>query len=69
MNRAVYVYETTGRDVLIRGHLRDWFVESGIPALWSPLSKGWFVRRSRLADLVARLELDGYTVRPKGMRG
>ena len=67
MNR-VYLYETTGRDVLVRGRLRDWLLKNRIPALWSPTSRGWFIRRARVADLVARLEHDGYTVRPKGVR-
>lgn len=67
VNRPIYLYEANARDFLIRGHIREWLKSEGIPALWSPTSKGWFVRRERVADLVARLENDGYHVRPKGM--
>jgi hypothetical protein len=67
-SRPVYVYETTGRHVLIRGQLGEYLRANDIPALRSPAHRGWLIRRERVADLVARLELDGYTVRPKGVR-
>ncbi len=67
--RPVYVYETTGRHVLVRGQLGEYLRANGIPALRSPGQRGWLIRRERVADLVAQLEVDGYTVRPKGVRG
>lgn len=68
MSRPVFIYETTTRHVLVRGPVRDFLRDNGIPALRSPAHRGWLIRRERVADLVARLELDGYTVRPKGVR-
>jgi hypothetical protein len=65
---CVYVYETTGRYMILRGPIRDYLRDNDIPALRSPASRGWLIRRERVADLVARLELDGYIVRPKGVR-
>ena len=68
MNRNAYVFETTGRHVLVRGQLGDFLRENDIPAMRSPGQRGWLIRRERVADLVAQLEVDGYTVHPKGVR-
>lgn len=68
MNRHVYVYETTGRHVLVRGPLGDFLRDNDIPALRSPGQRGWLIRRERAADLVALLEVAGFTVRPKAVR-
>ncbi|MGG5258793.1 hypothetical protein [Phycicoccus avicenniae] len=64
----VYIYEHTGRHVLVCGPIRDWLRRNGIPATRSAVERGWWIRRERLADLVAQLEIDGYTVRPRGVR-
>jgi len=68
VNRNAYVFETTGRHVLVRGQLGDFLRENDIPAMRSPGQRGWLIRRERVADLVAQLEVDGYTVHPKGVR-
>ena len=49
MNRNVYVYETTGRHVLVRGQLGEYLRANGIPALRSPGQRGWLIRRERVA--------------------
>lgn len=67
--RRLYVWGISGnlRYTLVRGvNLRDWLRDSGIPAMWSPLRKGWQVRTDRIGDLIARAELDGFDVRMKG---
>ncbi len=65
--RRLYVYGTDNlRYTLVRGHLREWLRDNGIPAMWSPLRKGWQVRTDRIGDLIARAELDGFDVRMKG---
>ena len=67
--RRLYVLGISGnlRYTLVRGvDLRDWLRDNGIPAMWSPLRKGWQVRTDRIGDLIARAELDGFDVRMKG---
>lgn len=67
--RRLYVWGISGnlRYTLVRGvDLRDWLRDNGIPAMWSPLRKGWQVRTDRIGDLIARAELDGFEVRMKG---
>ncbi len=68
MNRRIYVYGLAEnlRYALVRGHLRDWLKAEGIPAMWSPPRKGWYVRTERVGDLMARAEIAGYVVRMKG---
>ncbi|WP_345203962.1 hypothetical protein [Fodinibacter luteus] len=66
--RPVYLYEAEGAHVLVRGPVRDWLRDNGVPATRSAVERGWWVRRERVPDLVARLELAGYLVRPRGVR-
>lgn len=69
MTVRLYVYSIPEnlRYTLVRGvSLRDWLRDNGIPAMWSPLRKGWQVRTDRIGDLIARAELDGFEVRMKG---
>jgi hypothetical protein len=61
--RAYIIDTTDPRHVVLRGALRNYLRENGIPAMWSPSVRGWHLRRDRLADVVARLEHDGWDVR------
>lgn len=61
--RAYIIDTTDQRHILLRGALRNYLRDKGIPAMWSPSLRGWHLRRDRLADVVARLEHDGWDVR------
>lgn len=61
----VYVYECDGPHVLIRGNVRDWLKANRIPAMRSAMRRGWWVRRDRLPDLLARLDAAGFAVRTR----
>jgi hypothetical protein len=64
----VYIYgqRSNPRYTLVRGMIRGWLIERQIPAMWSPMHKGWHVRTERVGDLIAQAELDGFEVRMKG---
>ncbi|EWT06324.1 hypothetical protein N864_22625 [Intrasporangium chromatireducens Q5-1] len=64
--RPMFVYPESARHALVRGALRDFLRDNGIPAQYLSARRGWLVRRDRLADLVARAERDGFHVRVKG---
>lgn len=66
--RPVYLFEAEGAYVLLRGPVRDFLRDNGVPARRSPMDRGWWVRRERVPDLVALLEVAGYAVRPRGVR-
>lgn len=66
--RPVYLYEAEGAHVLVRGPVRDFLRDNRVPARRSPMDRGWWVRRERVPDLVALLEVAGYVVRPRGVR-
>lgn len=62
----VYVYDGTDpRHVLMRGPLGGFLKAARIPAMWSPRSRGWWVRRERVGDVLAQLAHDGYDVQSK----
>ncbi len=63
--RRLYVYETPGRYVLLRGHpdLRGWLREQHVPAVYAPLDRGHKLRRERLADVLAAAQESGLPVR------
>lgn len=62
--RRVFLVDTADtRNLLVRGPIREVLKAYGVPALWSAMNRGWFVRVERVPDLVARLEVDGYVVR------
>ncbi|WP_374969930.1 hypothetical protein [Terrabacter sp. BE26] len=64
MKRAAYLIDTSDpRHVVIKGALRQWLKDEGIPAQWAPAQRGWFLRRERVPDVTARLEHAGYSVR------
>lgn len=64
MKRCAYLIDTSDpRYVLLKGAQRQWLKDEGIPALWVPAHRGWFLRRERVADVTARLEHAGYSVR------
>ena len=54
------------RDVLVRGNVRDWLVEAGVPAQRSARLRGWLVRRETAPDLMAKAQRDGVLVRTRG---
>jgi hypothetical protein len=65
--KRAFVYGLPGgRNALVRGRLRDWFVSKGIPAQNVPRLKGWRVRVDRIGDVIALLEADGFRVQMKG---
>ncbi|WP_155892994.1 hypothetical protein [Intrasporangium chromatireducens] len=65
---AMFVYgmPDSPRYALVKGRLRDWLCENGIPAMWSPPLRGWRVRLDRLGDVLALAERDGIRVHMKG---
>lgn len=67
--KRLYVYgmaaENT-RYTLVRGFIRDWLKNEGIPAMYSITYKGWHIRTERIGDVIARAEHAGYDVRMKG---
>lgn len=62
--RRLYVYETPGRYVLLRGHpdLRAWLREQHVPALYAPVDRGHQLRTERLPDVLAAAQEDGVRV-------
>lgn len=62
MSTALFVRQTPGRYSLIKGNCRNWLRDNKIPAMYSPVSRGWHVRNDRLADLLALAESDGLRV-------
>ena len=64
MKPTAYLVDTSSsRHVLLRGPLRQWLKDEGIPAQWAPAHRGWFLTRTRVADVTARLEHAGYVVK------
>lgn len=61
----VHVGPVGSRYTLVKGDIRDWLIDSNIPALWSPSRRGWHVRTERLPDMLARAEFDQLIVRIK----
>lgn len=67
MKATAYLIDTSDqRHVLLKGALRQWLKDERIPAMWAPAHRGWFLARTRVPDVTARLEHAGYTV--KGWR-
>lgn len=61
--RTLYVYDTPGRYVLLRGRLlADWLKDHGIPAMRAPLERGYRLHRDRLPDTLAQAEEAGVAV-------
>lgn len=64
MKGRAFIVPVDERNTVFRGAgLGGWFKAQRIPALRSPARRGWYVRTERVADVVARLEQDGYVVR------
>ncbi|TQM62584.1 hypothetical protein FBY41_2620 [Humibacillus xanthopallidus] len=64
VRRNVYIIATSDtRNTLIRGPIRQWLKDHDVPAYWSAVNRGWFVRDERMPDLRAELEHAGYSVR------
>ncbi len=63
MKAVLYVGRVEGRNTLVKGGIRDWLAESGVPALYSPANRGWWVRTERIVDLVALAEYQGIVVK------
>lgn len=61
MNVAIYRTDSPAYR-LFRGPLKRWFVDHGVPALYTPRHRGWQVREERVRDVVAHLEAEGYRV-------
>lgn len=67
MTGRVYVYDTPGRYVIIRGpQLRDWLRRQRIPAMYSATQRGYRLARDQVADFLAAAQEDGYKVTIKG---
>lgn len=63
MTGHVAIYHTDSPAYrLLRGQVKVWLVERGIPGLWTPRLRGFQVRAERVADVVAMLEVDGFQV-------
>ena len=61
---VLVIGESDGRRyTLIKGSVKDWLGENRIPALWSPLNRGWWLRTERVADVVALAERQGAIVK------
>ena len=69
MTIAMFVYgqPESPRYALVKGNLRDWLRENRIPAMYSPIKRGWNVRVDRLGDVIALAESQGIRVRLKGV--
>lgn len=65
---SMYVYPDPQGDtyVIIRGPLRDWLIRRRQPAMYSPLIRGWWLRKDRLDEVLALAELDHLNVRVRG---
>lgn len=60
---TIWVYETPGKCVLIRGlGITAWLRAQGIPAVRAPLDRGHKMRAERLPDLEAAAQEDGIRV-------
>lgn len=57
--RASVRYTYGSRYALVRGVPGWWLRRENVPALRSPLHRGFWVRHERIADLVARMEAVG----------
>lgn len=66
---VMFVWPSEGRYALLKGYMRDWLRDNGIPALYSPSQRGWHVRMDRIADVIAQAERDGIRVRVKAVSG
>lgn len=61
---VLVIGESDGRrHTPIKGSVKDWLAKNGIPALWSPTNRGWWLRNERVADVVALAERQGLIVR------
>ncbi|MGG5260824.1 hypothetical protein [Phycicoccus avicenniae] len=70
VRRIVFVYslpDSPKPHRLLRGNVRDWLREEGIPAMWTNRLRGWFIHEDRVADIVARAEAAGIAVRMRGV--
>lgn len=56
MKRAT-IYDDGGRHILVRGNTRAALKD--VPGMWSNRERGRFIRRERLGDVIARLEIAG----------
>lgn len=62
----VYIYDGTDpKHVLVRGPVGQSLKAAKVPALWSNRSRGWWLRRERVADVLAQLDRQGYDVRSR----
>jgi hypothetical protein len=52
-----------GNYTLVKGNVRTWLADNRIPALWSPMNHGWWVRTERIPDLLAAAEVEGLIVK------
>lgn len=68
MTTAMFVYgqPDSTRYALVKGNVRDWLRDNGIPAMYSPSKRGWHVRLDRLGDMLALAESQGIRVHMKG---
>ena len=51
------------RYVIVKGHVRQWLKDNGVPAMWLPRHRGFCMRRDRLPDLLALADVQGHRVR------
>lgn len=65
--KTIHVYQTPGKYTLLRGPLHELLKGLGIPALRSPMDRGYQLRSERLPDLLAQMQsLPGWAVRVHG---
>lgn len=67
MSRLI-VREHDSKYSLIKGPLRDWLRDNGIPATYSAKDRGWLIRNERVADVVALAQHDRFAVTVGGVR-
>ena len=48
---------------LVKGNVSDWLAHNRIPALGTPMNRGWWIRNERLPDVVALAEHQGLIVK------
>jgi hypothetical protein len=61
---VLVVGRTEGNYTLCKGSdIKGWFAANRIPALWSPLNRGWWLRSERLPDVVALAQHQGLVVK------
>ncbi|WP_137120922.1 hypothetical protein [Segeticoccus rhizosphaerae] len=58
--------EGSVRYVTLRGPLRDFLIRHKVPAMHNNRTRGWALRRERLADVLALAEAEGHQVRMIG---